>query len=293
VIQKAGDVIPEVVRVMVELRTGREKVFTFPTHVPLCGGDGRIERIPGQVAYRCVAKNSYEQQKRKLSHFVSKNTFNIDGLGPKIINQLMEARIISNFHDIFAIKRGDLETLDRFGHKSIDNLLEAIEQARTVTLARFITSLSIPQVGEETARDLALYFGTAEKLARAILSELEILNGVGPVVAHAIVEWFADKENKKLFQNLLKQVNIKSESNQVLHHVTLAGKSFVLTGTLEGMSREEAKGKIRQLGGKISTSVSRNTSYLICGRDPGEKLTQAQALGVKVLFEKEFSDMLG
>jgi DNA ligase (NAD+) len=162
-----------------------------------------------------------------------------------------------------------------------------------VTLARFITSLSIPQVGEETARDLALYFGTAEKLARAILSELEILNGVGPVVAHAIVEWFADKENKKLFQNLLKQVNIKSESNQVLHHVTLAGKSFVLTGTLEGMSREEAKGKIRQLGGKISTSVSRNTSYLICGRDPGEKLTQAQALGVKVLFEKEFSDMLG
>ncbi|MEK7147953.1 MAG: NAD-dependent DNA ligase LigA, partial [Patescibacteria group bacterium] len=152
IIQKAGDVIPEVVGPVLEMRTGKEKIFKFPSHFPLCGGDGRIERIPGQAAYRCVAKDSYEQQKRKLSHFASRNVFDIDGLGPKIITQLMEAEIISNFDDIFTIKRGDLETLDRFGEKSIDNLLNSIEKARDVTLPRFIASLSIPQVGEETSR---------------------------------------------------------------------------------------------------------------------------------------------
>src|SRR3989338_448562 len=141
VIQKAGDVIPEVVKVMAEMRTGKEKIFRFPTHFPLCGGDGRIERVPGQAAYRCVAQNSYEQQRRKLEHFASRKVFDIDGLGPQIIKQLMDADIISNLDDIFTIKKGDLETLERFGEKSISNLLEAIEKARTVTLGRFIASL--------------------------------------------------------------------------------------------------------------------------------------------------------
>ncbi|MFZ2763834.1 MAG: NAD-dependent DNA ligase LigA, partial [Minisyncoccia bacterium] len=231
VLQKAGDVIPEVVRVLEELRTGKEKVFKFPTHFPLCGGDGRIERVPGQVAYRCVSKNSYEQQRRKLSYFVSKRVFDIDGLGPKIIAQLMDAGVISNFNDIFAIKRRDLETLERFGEKSIVNLLQSIEKARTVTLARFIASLSIPQVGEETARDLAEYFKTADKFAKVSLEELQALDGVGPIVARAVVDWFGEKENKKLFEKLLKQVNIAKEvgEKQTGH---LAGKSFVLTGTL-------------------------------------------------------------
>ncbi|HLC95138.1 MAG TPA: NAD-dependent DNA ligase LigA, partial [Patescibacteria group bacterium] len=138
IIQKAGDVIPDVVQVLKDLRTGKEKEFRFPTHFPLCGGDGRIERIPGQVAYRCVAKNSYSQQKRKLEHFVSKKAFDVDGLGPKLIAQLMNAEIISNFDDIFTIKKGDLETLPRFGDKSMKNLLGAIDKARDVTLTRFI-----------------------------------------------------------------------------------------------------------------------------------------------------------
>jgi DNA ligase (NAD+) len=152
VIRKAGDVIPEVVKVVTELRTGKERVFKFPTHFPLCGGDGRIERIPGQAAYRCVAKNSYEQQRRKLAHFASRGVFDIDGLGPKIVARLMEAEIISDFADIFKIKKGDLEGLEGFQEKSIENLLGAIERARDVTLPRFIAGLSIPQVGEETAR---------------------------------------------------------------------------------------------------------------------------------------------
>jgi len=292
VIQKAGDVIPEVVKVVEEMRTGKEKIFKFPTHFPLCGGDGRIERIPSQAAYRCVAKNSFEQQRRKLGHFVSRNVFDIDGLGPKIITQLMEAEIISNFDDIFTIKRGDLEKLERFGEKSIDNLLQAVEKARSVTLPRFIASLSIPQVGEETARDLAQYFRTAEKFAQASLEELEKLEGVGPIVARSIVNWFRDKENKKLFVRLLKQVRIQSVQSSALDISTLTGKNFVLTGTLEGMSREEAKEKIRSFGGEIHESVSKNTDYVIVGADPGEKLKKASSLGLKVLNEQELLKLL-
>ncbi|MDO8590020.1 MAG: NAD-dependent DNA ligase LigA [bacterium] len=298
VIQKAGDVIPEVVRVLEEMRTGKEKSFKFPTHFPLCGGDGQIERLPGQVAYRCVAQDSFEQQRRKLEHFASRRVFDIDGLGPKIINQLMDAGIISNFDDIFTIKRGDLETLERFGEKSVSNLLAAIEKARSVTLERFIASLSIPQVGEETARDLARYFQTAEKLAQADTAELEKLEGVGPIVARSVIGWFTNKENKKLFARLLKQIRIHPVEHRVEHRVLdkdlpLLGKSFVLTGTLVKMSREDAKEKIRTLGGEVRESVSKNTDYVVAGTDPGEKFSKAQELGVAILNEEEFYGMLG
>ncbi len=292
VLQKAGDVIPEVVRVVEEMRTGKEKVFKFPTHFPLCGGDGRIERIPGQAAYRCVSKNSYEQQRRKLSYFASRNVFNIDGLGPKIVSQLMAAELISNFDDIFTLKKGDLETLERFGEKSIDNLLTSIEKARNVTLARFIASLSIPQVGEETGRDLAKHFGTAEKFAKASVEELQKIEGVGPIVAEAVVEWFKDAENRKLFERLLKQVRIQSVKHPVLDRLSLSGQKFVLTGTLQGLAREEAKEKIRQFGGEVSESVSKKTSYVVAGRDAGEKLKKAQELGVRILNEEEFLNLL-
>lgn len=291
VLQKAGDVIPEVVRVLEEMRTGKERKFKFPTHFPLCGGDGLIERIPGQVAYRCVVKDSFEQQRRKLGYFVSRRVFDIDGMGPQIINQLMSAGIISNFDDIFTIKKGDLETLDRFGEKSIDNLLKAIEKARDVTLARFIASLSIPQVGEETARDLAEYFKTAEKFSKTNTEKLEKLDGVGPVVALSIVDWFANKENRKLFERLLKQVRFQSVQSPTLHK-ELAGKSFVLTGTLEKMSREDAKEKIRSLGGEIRESVSKNTDYVVVGSEPGEKLKKAREFDMKVLDEQQFIALL-
>ena len=274
------------------MRTGKEKIFKFPIHFPLCGGDGRIERIPGQVAYRCVAKNSFEQQRRKLGHFVSRQVFDIDGLGPKIISQLMDAEIISNFDDIFTIKKGDLETLERFGEKSIDNLLRAIKKARQVSLARLIASLSIPQVGEETARDLAESFRTAKKFAQASVEKLEALNGVGSTVARSIVDWFADKENKKLFGRLLKQVRIQPVQSSALDISPLQGKSFVLTGTLEKMSREDAKEKIRSLGGEIRESVSKNTDYVVAGVDPGDKFKKAGDLGLKIINEREFMKLL-
>lgn len=294
VLQKAGDVIPDIVSVVRELRTGREKEFKFPNHFPLCGGDGSIERIPGQVAYRCVAKNSFAQQKRKLYHFVSKHVFDIDGMGPKVVDALLEAGIISNFDDIFTIKKGDLEVLPRFGEKSINNLLESINKARSVSLARFIASLSISQVGEETAIDLAEHFKTAERFAKATAEELTNLNGVGPIIAREIITWFKDKENKKLFERLLKQIKIKIGQHSVLTKQAqkLSGKVFVLTGTLESMSRDEAKDKIRALGGNVSSSVSKNTDYVVAGSEAGEKLEKANELGVKVLSENEFKNLL-
>ena len=273
VIQKAGDVIPEVVRVVEEMRTGKEKIFKFPEH---------------------PVRDAYVQQKRKLEYFVSRNVFNIDGLGKNIIQQLMDANLIYNFDDLFTIKKGDLETLERFGEKSIDNLLKAIEKARDVTLARFIASLSIPQVGEETARDLAEYFGTPKRFAEATFEQLTAINGVGDVVAQAILDWFSPpaggKENKKLYDRLLKYVRVQSPKRPSFGK--LNGKSFVLTGSLEKMSREEAKEKIRTLGGNISSSVSKNTDYLVAGADPGDKYEKAQELGVKILNEREFLDML-
>jgi len=290
ILQKAGDVIPDIVSVIKDLRTGKEKEFKFPTHFSLCGGGGRVERIPGQVAYRCVAKNSFAQQKRKLYHFVSKRVFDIDGLGPKVIDALLEAGLISNFDDIFKLKKGDLKVLPRFGEKSVENLLNSIEKARSVTLARFIASLSISQVGEETAIDLADHFGTPERFAQATVDELTNLNGVGPIIAREITNWFKEKENKKLFERLLKQINIKQTKEKKQNK--LAGKIFVLTGTLPTLSRDEAKERIRSLGGNVSSSVSNNTDYVVAGNEAGEKLEKAQELGIRVLNEKEFLDML-
>ncbi|MBX4189374.1 NAD-dependent DNA ligase LigA [Candidatus Parcubacteria bacterium] len=292
IIQKAGDVIPDVVKVLAELRSGKEKAFKFPTHFPLCGGDGRIERVPGQAAYRCVAKNSFAQQRRKLAHFTSKHCFDIAGFGQKTVDQLLEAGIISNFDDIFTIESGDLESLPRWQETSINKLLLGIEKARHVTLERFIASLSIPQVGEETARDLAHHFKTAQMFAKATQADLENINGVGPIVASAVVAWFKDKENKKLYENLLKEIYIKNLAPSTKHLQKLSGKVFVLTGTLPTLSRDEAADLVRANGGKVSGSVSKNTDYVLAGENAGEKLERAMELRVKIISEEEFKRIL-
>jgi DNA ligase (NAD+) len=291
IIQKAGDVIPDVVSVVKELRPKSAKAFNFPTHFPLCGGDGRIERIPGQAAYRCVAKNSFAQQRRKLSHFTSKHCFDIAGFGQKTVDQLLEAGLISTFEDIFRIKRGDLESLPRWGELSISNLLDGIEKAKKVTLERFIASLSIPQVGEETARDLAKHFKTAEKFELAEMDDLMKIDGVGEVIAREIVEWFKDRENKKIYKHLLEEVLIQKVVQP--KGGSFEGKIFVLTGTLPSLSRDEASDLIRGAGGKTSSSVSSQTDYVLYGENAGEKLEQAKKLGVRQIKEQEFLNMLG
>ena len=290
IIQKAGDVIPDIVKVLPEFRTGKEKKFVFPKHVPLCGGDGSIERIPGQAAYRCVAKNSFAQQRRKIAHFTSKKVFNIVGFGQKTVDQLMEAGIISSFDDIFKIKRGDLSALPRWAEKSIDNLLVSIEKSRNVSLGRFIAGLSIPQVGEETARDLANYFEDEKSFRSATRDELTEIEGVGPIVANSIIEWFADRDNLKMYENLLREVKIYKEKKT--EKGTLTGKTFVLTGTLPTLSRIEAAEMIRKFGGKISGSVSKETDFVLAGKDPGSKYTNAVKYGVRVLNEDDFLKMI-
>lgn len=287
ILQKAGDVIPDIVEVLKDLRTGKEKVFVFPKRIDACGGDGSIERIPGQAAWRCVNKNSFAQQKRKFYHFVSKKAFNMDGCGPRIIDALLDNGLITNYDDIFTLKRGDLLSLPRFAEKSVDNLLSSIENARKTVLNRFIVSLSIPQVGEETAIDLAKNFISLEKIRKADVLKLQQIKGVGDIVGKSVFDWFSDKENSKLVDRLLKQVKIESVKSETGKAGKLSGKSFVVTGTLSSMSRDEAKDKIRALGGDISESVSSKTSYLVVGQNAGSKFDKAKRLNVKILSEKE------
>lgn len=291
ILQKAGDVIPDIVEVLKDLRTGREKVFIFPKKIEACGGDGSIERIPGQAAWRCVFKNSYEVQKRKFYYFVSKKAFNMDGCGPKILDVLLDNGLVTNFDDIFTLKKGDLLSLPRFAEKSVDNLLASVESSRITTLNRFIVSLSIPQVGEETAIDLANNFGTLEKIRNAKVEDLQKINGVGDIVGESVFNWFKDTDNKKLVDRLLKQITIEA-IKKITGAGKFSGKSFVVTGTLSSMSRDEAKDKIRALGGDISESISSKTSYLVVGESAGSKLDKAQKLGVEILDEKKFLSLI-
>lgn len=291
VLQKAGDVIPDIVRVLTEMRTGKEKVFVWPKRVEGCGGDGRIERVPGQAAWHCVVRGSFAQTQRTFYYFVSKKAFNIEGMGPRIIDALLDAGLITNFDDIFTLKKGDLLNLPRFAEKSVDNLLSAIDKSRDVSLERFLVSLSIPQLGEETARDVALHFGTLEKVKNAYLEDLTSIYGVGEVVANSLHGWFARKENRDLVVRLQKQVRIQ-DAKKVLSSDKFSGKTFVLTGTLSGMSRDEAKAKILANGGQVSGSVSSKTSFVVVGENPGSKIDEAERLGVKVLSEAEFLKLL-
>lgn len=290
VLQKSGDVIPDIVSVVKEMRTGKEDVFVWPTHIPECGGDGRIERVAGQAAWRCVAKDSYAQIRRKFYYFVSKKCLNIDGLGPKVIDVLLDTGLITHFDDIFTLKKGDVLALPRMGEKSVDNLLAAIDTSRHTTVSRFIAALSIPQVGEETAEDIAEHFGTIERIMHATASELEAINGVGEVVAREIVIWFKERDNRALVGRLLKQLTLSSVHRKKTGK--LSGQSFVLTGTLASMSRDEATDKIKQHGGSVQSAVSGSTTYVVAGEHPGSKYKKAQQLGIAILTEQEFRDLL-
>jgi len=290
ILEKAGDVIPKIVKVLKELRKGNEKEYNFPKKVSVCGGDGSIERVPGQVAWRCV-HNSYQQEKRKWHHFVGKGAFDIDGLGPRIVDALLDAGLISSYADLFSLKAGDLLALEGFKEKSANNLIEAISKAKKVTLPRLIISLSIPQVGEETAYDIADAFGNIEKIENATEQDFMGIFGVGDIVAKSLFEWFSKNENKKTLRELLKFIKIE---NPKLENVVkiFSGKTFVLTGTMEKLSRIEAEEKIRSLGGNVSSSVSKQTTYVVAGENAGSKLNKANELGVTILNEAEFISML-
>lgn len=286
VIQRAGDVIPEVVQVVPELRPRSAKPYQFPKRVPECGGDGSIERVPGMAAWRCVFKNSATQQRRRFHHFVGKKAFDIEGCGAKTVDQLLDEGLITSYADIFTLTEGDVEGLEGFGELSAKNLVTAIRARKTISLERFLISLSIDQVGEETARDLAAHFGGLERLKKASVEELQEVEGVGTVVALSLYNWFRDKEHGASLNELLKHVRVLGGSKKSKGKLT--GKTFVLTGTLDSLSREQAAAKIRDAGGVVSSSVSRKTSYVVAGDAPGSKFDKAKDLGVQVLSKEEF-----
>ncbi len=290
ILQKAGDVIPDIVSVVTELRTGKEKKFVWPQKVAMCGGDGSIERVPGEAAWRCVDRNSLELEKRKFAYFVSRKALDIRGLGEQVTAQLLDAGLIASFDDLFTLTKGDFLTLEGFAEKSATIAVQAIAAAKITTLERLLVGLSVPHIGEETARLLAEHFGTFDALQRARKEELEAIDGVGPVVAEAIREWMSDPTNAAMVKRLLKHISctpvVRKESG------SLRGMTFVLTGTLHTLSRDEAKARVRERGGKTAESVSRATSFVVAGDSPGSKLDKANLLGVRVLNEQEFVTML-
>lgn len=290
IIQKAGDVIPDIVQVLTELRTGAEKRYVWPKRVAACGGDGSIERVPGQAAWRCVVRGSLEQQKRVWAHFVSRKTLDVDGVGEKVMAQLLEQGLVSTFDDLFTLTVGDFLTLDGFAEKSAQQAVAAIARARKVTLPRLLFALSIDLVGEEVARLIAEHFKTIARVRAASAEKIEEIDGIGPKVAAAVYTWFADPVHAAMVDRLLKHTKIAKMEERVSH--MLSGKTFVITGSLQGMSRDEAKVRIRACGGKVVDSVSKHTDYLVAGEKPGSKLQKAHELKVQVLNEKEFATLL-
>ncbi len=288
IIQRAGDVIPDVVKVVKELRTGHEKKFIMPKKCPACGGG--VIRPKGEVVYRCANKECGLIREKGIIHFVSKKGFNIDGLGPRIINQLMDQGLISNVADLFSLDQGDLVPLERFAEKSALNLVEAVEQSKKISLDRFIYALGIRHVGEETAIALAQHFGSLKKLTRASQDRLAGIEDVGQIVAQSIIKWFNSKRNTALIDSLIKNGVVIKKVKAFERKLT--GQSFVLTGELDSYTREEAKTKIRQLGGEVPNSVSKQTDYLITGKNPGSKYAKAKKLGLKIISEKEFLEIL-
>jgi len=323
VVHKAGDVIPEVVGVLKNLRTGKEKKFHMPTRCPICGGSIKKEIIRQSsafplreqnfrnsskpsfsAAHYCLNKKCFAIEKENIIHFVSRKGFDIEGLGEKIVEQLMNEGLISNSADIFELTQGDLEPLERFAEKSADNLVKAIEKAKKIEFPKFLYALGIRHVGEETAVLIShnLEFITNDKIKNlrdmitifphVSLEDWLKIKGIGEKSAESLHHWFNNRDNIKLMEKM-KDLGVEVVVPKFkISNLKFQNLSFVLTGQLETMTRDETKEKIRALGGDISSSVSKNTDYVVIGKNPGSKYDKAKALGVKIVSEKEFISLM-
>jgi len=290
IIGRAGDVIPDIIKVLPDLRTGNEKEFKIPNICPIC--EKKIKKPKGEVMSYCVNPDCPAKKTKHFYHFISRPAFNIEGLGPKIIDQLLSEGLIKDPADLFGLKQEDLIPLERFAQKSAKNVIEAIQKSKEIPFSRFVYALGIRNVGEQTAQDLARIFGGIENLKKASQEELESVMDIGPVVSKSIFQWFRNKENlfllEKLRKSEIKIISLKIKKKEQ----KLKGKKFVLTGTLDLMTREETKQKIISLGGKVLTSVSGAVDFLIAGKNPGSKFEKAKELGINIISEKEFREML-
>ncbi len=291
-LRKAGDVIPEIFDVVKELRPKNAKAFVMPTHCPECGSELMREQVGKDIssAWYCKNKNCPAKHLENLIHFASKKGMYIEELGDKTIEAFHDLGLITDQVSIFKLKKEDIEGLDGFGEKSAENIMASIEKARSVPLSRFLYSLGIRHIGEQTAKDIATHFGTFEKIKEATLEDLCTVEGVGTKVADSMVEYFKDEHTMKHLDNLLKEVHIQKAEKRT--EGTFSGMTFVITGTLPTMSRDEAKVFIEKNGGKVSGSVSSKTSYLLAGSEAGSKLKDAEKLGVKIISEENLYNLI-
>jgi DNA ligase (NAD+) len=290
IIRKAGDVIPEVVEPIKRMRSGTEKDFKMPSECTICGGE--VIKRPGEVDWFCTSKNCAIKEQRQIEHFVSKGAFEIDGLGPKIIEKLIEEGLIQDQADIFDLKEGDLAPLERFAEKSASNLIKSIEDSREIALERFLYALGIRHIGTQMAVEVAGQFGSLEAIMKAEREDYDQMYGVGEKVSDSLIEYLSDAKNQELIKKLIKfGVKVKDYHSPVLVK-KLNGQIFVVTGVLETLNRDSAHKKIIQNGGKISSSISKNTDYLIAGESAGSKLDKAKKLGVTIITEDDFLKMI-
>ena len=293
VVQRAGDVIPQIVASLPELRDGSESVFAMPTRCPACGS--RVVRLEAEAAWRCFNTTCPARIKQSIGHFASKGALDIDGLGGKLIDQLVERGLVARLGDLFRLDRDTFAALDRMGPKSADNLVQAIHRARTVPLARLLYGLGIPEVGATTADLLAQHAGSLKRLSQTQREELVTIPTIGPRTAETVVDYFANEENQKTLADLL-AVGLTIESPTLLDSRSqglLAGKRFVFTGTLATLTRDEAAARVQQLGAVVAGSVSQKTDYVVAGSDPGTKADMARSLGIPLLTESKFLTLLG
>ncbi|MCX7885608.1 MAG: NAD-dependent DNA ligase LigA [Caloramator sp.] len=290
IIQKAGEIIPEVVEVVFEDRNGDEKVFKMPTKCPECGGD--VVREEGEAALRCTNISCPAQLKRSIIHFASRDAMNIEGLGPQIISLLMDNNLIHDAADIYYLKFDDLVKLDRMGKKSAQNLLSSIEKTKANDIDKFIFGLGIRYVGSKGAKNLARTFKSIDNLMNASYEELIEVEEIGDKMAKSILSFFGEEHNKNLIEKF-RQSGINFTFNEVNNNNKIfENLTFVLTGSLSKYSRKEAESIIESLGGKVSSSVSKKTSYVLAGEDAGSKLKKAQELNIKIISEEDFEDMI-
>ena len=291
IVRRAGDVIPEVVSVVLDKRPKNARRFVMPTSCPVCGSD--VIRVEGEAVARCSGGLFCDaQRKEAIKHFASRRAMDIDGLGDKLVDQLVDQGLVRHVDDLYSLEFDKLAALERMGEKSVQNLLDALNKSRMTTLPRFLYALGIREVGEATARNLANHFGSLEKLMAADLDAMQEVADVGPVVAQHVVTFFHQLHNREVITALRdKGVNWPAIVTTAAAS-PLAGKGFVLTGTLDSMSRDQAKARLLALGAKVAGSVSARTDYVIAGRDPGSKLARAEQLGVTVLDEQAFLELL-
>ena len=289
IVQKAGDIIPEVISVVKEKRSGNEIVFNMPEKCPVCGGD--VYREEGEAAYRCTGGECPAQLSRNIIHFASRAAMDIEGLGPAIVNQLLDNGLISSSADLYALEREALIPLDKMGEKSADNLIAAIDKSRYNELERLIFALGIRHVGAKCAAQLALHFRTLDALIAASAGEIAAVPDVGGIIADSIIHFFSEPQNIDIVEKL-RSFGVNFECHTEKKEGVFSGKTFVLTGTLPTFSRAEAGNIIKEHGGKVSSSVSKKTDYVLAGEEAGGKLEKANALGIRVISESDLLDMI-